>query len=75
MPENNKKIDNLNREECRDLLLTLQEKINSYLRAGRKNFEIAMSMDKKKEAVEARLSELEDWSGDQKERAPFSASD
>lgn len=62
MAESNKKIENMNREELRDLLLTLSEKMNSYLRAGRKNFEIALSMDKKKEAVEERLAELEDWS-------------
>lgn len=62
MTEDNKKIEALNREELRDRLLVIQERINSYIRAGRKNFEFAMAMDKQKELIEERLLELEDWS-------------
>jgi len=60
--KDNKKIENLNREECRDLLIILQEKINDYIRASRKNYEFSIAMDRKKEAVEERLAEIEDWS-------------
>jgi len=61
MTDNNKRIAEMNRDELRDRLLIIQERMNNYVRAVRKNFESMVSMDRQKEEIETRLQELEDW--------------
>ena len=61
MPSNKKKIAEMNREELRDHLLVIQERMNNYVRAVRRNFASMVSVDKQKEEIEKRLQELEDW--------------
>jgi len=56
-----KRIDTLNREELRDFIIVTQQKQNDYMRAARKNFELACVMDRKREEIEKRLNELEDF--------------
>jgi len=59
--DRDKRIAEMNRDELRDQLIILQQKQNGYMRAMRKNFELACLMDRKKEAAEERLRTLEDW--------------
>ena len=54
-------IETMDRHQLRDLLTVTQERIIRYLHAGRVNFDRAMRMDRRKEEIEKRLSELEDF--------------
>jgi len=56
-----KKIDTLNREELRDFIIVTQDRMNNYMRAARKNFELACTCDRRKEEIEERLRTLEDF--------------
>jgi len=57
-------IENMDRHQLRDYLASTQRQLLEYLHAGRLNFDRAMRMDRRKEAIEKRLSELEDYPSD-----------
>lgn len=67
----NKKLESLSRHEARDLLLSVQEKINHYTRQARKNFDLAMKADRKKSEIEAYLHEIEDWNAEKSKKPPL----
>lgn len=53
-----KGIPHMDKEQLRDLILTLDEKIKTYIRYSRNNFERALEADQRKEKAECRLEEL-----------------
>lgn len=54
-------IEDKDRHQLRDELLSIQDKINYHFRSARRSFDLAMKYDRKKEAIEKRLAELEDY--------------
>ena len=53
-----KNIPQMDTEELRDLIITLNKQIQEYIRKSRNNFERALAADQRKEKAELRLEEL-----------------
>jgi len=57
-------IEEMDRHQLRDYLASTTHQLMEYLHAGRINFDRAMRMDRRKEAIEKKLAELEDYPSD-----------